>query len=147
MDCIAFKETMKPVSKTQDSAAQTGATGEAVHPDEGAGSSLRLVQRMRDILTEKKGEEIVVLDMREVSGMTDFFVLVSGMNPPHLKALAGELEKQLKREGIRLTYRAGTLESHWIVLDYIDVVVHVFLPEVREYYNLERLWKDAPQIE
>lgn len=108
--------------------------------------SIDLARTMGGILEEKKGENIVIMDVSQLSSITDYFVLVSGLNPPHLKALAGELERQLKKEGIRSAHRAGTLESQWIVLDFLNVVVHIFLPEIREYYSLERLWKDAPLL-
>ena len=86
------------------------------------------------------------MDVQKISGVTDYFVIVSGANAPHLKALGGEVERLLKKEKIHCSHRAGTFESHWIVLDYFSVVVHIFLPEVREYYSLERLWSDAPTV-
>lgn len=88
------------------------------------------------------------MDVSKISSITDYFVMVSGANPPHLKALGGEVERVLKKEKkIQTAHRSGTFESHWIVLDYFSVVVHIFLPEVREYYSLERLWSDAPTVE
>lgn len=87
------------------------------------------------------------MDVRKISGVTDYFVMVSGTSGPHLKALAGDVEKILKKDKIKCSHRAGTFESHWIVLDYFSVVVHIFLPEVREYYSLERLWSDAPTVQ
>ncbi len=88
------------------------------------------------------------MDVDKISSITDYFVIASGANGPHLKALGSEVERVLKKEEqIQCTHRSGTFESHWIVLDYFSVVVHVFLPEVREYYSLERLWSDAPTVE
>ena len=78
--------------------------------------------------------------------MTDYYLLANGLNPPHLKALADELEKALARVGIRCFRRAGTPESGWVVADYLDAVVHIFSSHVRAYYALERLWGDAPRI-
>ena len=108
--------------------------------------SLPLAKKIRDILADKKGENIVIMDVHEISSVTDLFVMVSGTSAPHLKALGSEVERRLKKEGIPCAHRAGTFESHWIVLDYFSVVVHIFLPEVREYYSLERLWSDAPTV-
>jgi len=73
-------------------------------------------------------------------------ILCTGHNPPHLRALADEVTKQLRLETppIAAHRRAGSVESEWIVLDYLDFVVHIFTPTTREYYALERLWKDAP---
>jgi ribosome-associated protein len=102
---------------------------------------------MRDLLEDKKGSQITVLDVRELSQVTDFFVLASGTSSPHLKALTAELQVRLKQDdGVRCYRHTGTPESGWMVLDYLDVVVHLFLPTVREYYALEELWSDAPQL-
>lgn len=108
--------------------------------------SLELAKKVKTLLDDKKAENIVIIDVRQLSSITDYFVIASGANSPHLKALAGGVERALKDEGVHSTHRSGTFESQWIVLDYIDVVVHVFLPEVREYYSLERLWSDAPVV-
>ena len=84
--------------------------------------------------------------MRRLSGVTDFYLVATGLNPPHLKAMANELEKALARDGADCFRRAGIPESGWIVADYLDAVVHLFSPDVRAYYALERLWSDAPRI-
>lgn len=94
----------------------------------------------------RKGEDLVVLDMRGLSSVADFYVVATGLNSPHLKALADELEKALGREGLRCWRRAGTPESGWVVADYLDIVVHIFSPATRAYYALEQLWGDAPRI-
>jgi ribosome-associated protein len=71
--------------------------------------------------------------------------VVSGMSKPHLKALYGEVQHQLKQEGIQCYRRAGMAEGGWMVLDYVDVVIHIFLPESREFYALEELWTARPE--
>jgi len=89
-----------------------------------------------------------VLDLRGISTFTDFFVLCSGTSEPHLKAIAGEVETKLKEErGIRATAIDGFPASQWIVLDYLQVIVHVFHQNKREFYSLEDLWSDAPRVE
>jgi ribosome-associated protein len=90
----------------------------------------------------------VVLDLRGISTFTDFFVLCSGTSEPHLKAIAGEVETKLKEEhGLRATAIDGFPASQWIVLDYLQVIVHVFHQNKREFYSLEDLWSDAPRLE
>jgi ribosome-associated protein len=104
-----------------------------------------IVERVRETAEEKKGFDLTTLDVRELSGVTDFFVLISGTSPPHLKALHQEIALRLKREGQPVHRVSGTPESGWVVLDWLGVVVHLFTPEVRAYYALETLWSDAPR--
>lgn len=114
-----------------------------------AGDSLRArVEKVRAILDGKKGENVVVLHVTKVSSITDYMVLCSGLNVPHLRALADEVAKQLRLETppVAAHRRAGSAESEWFVLDYVDFVVHLFTPAMRAYYALEQLWKDAPVV-
>ena len=78
--------------------------------------------------------------------MTNFFVIATGTSNPHIKALGGVVEHVLKEKGIPCYRRAGTPESAWMVVDYLDVVVHIFSEETRDYYSLERLWGDAAEV-
>jgi ribosome-associated protein len=88
-----------------------------------------------------------VLDLRSISTFTDFFVICSASSEPQLKAIAGEIEARLKKEhGVRAVAVDGFPASQWIVLDYLQVVVHVFHRDKREFYSLEDLWGDAPQL-
>lgn len=100
----------------------------------------------RQALQEKKAENVLILDVRGLSVVTDFYVIATGNNPPHLKALIDNVEKDLGEKGVAPFRVAGTPESEWIVADYVDAVVHIFSPTAREYYNLERLWCDAPRV-
>ncbi|HEY2799600.1 MAG TPA: ribosome silencing factor [Chthoniobacterales bacterium] len=96
---------------------------------------------------DKKAEAIVVLDLREISTFTDFFVLCSGTSEPHLKAIAGEIETRLREDDqVRPTAVDGFPASQWIVIDYLQVIVHVFHRDKREFYSLEDLWSDAPRL-
>jgi len=89
----------------------------------------------------------VILDLQGISSFTDYFVICSGTSEPHLKAIAGEIEDRLKDEhGIRAVSVDGFPASQWIVLDYLQVIVHVFRQEKREFYSLEDLWGDAPRV-
>jgi ribosome-associated protein len=95
----------------------------------------------------KKGEDIAVLDVRKLSSITDYFVIVSGTSEPHLRAISDELTDKLRDEHkIRPRAVDGTLQTNWLVLDFFDVIVHVMRSDVREHYDLESLWGDAPKV-
>ena len=114
-----------------------------------SGNALRArVELVRAILDAKKGENVVVMRVADVSSVTDYMILCTGLNSPHLRALADEVAKQLRLETppVAAHRRAGSVESEWIVLDYFDFVVHLFTPQMRSYYALEQLWKDAPVV-
>ncbi len=106
------------------------------------------VDRICAALDSKKGENIVVLHVAKVSGITDYMVLCTGMNTPHLRALNDEVIKQLRLEAppVAPHHRAGITGSEWLVLDYFEIIVHLFTPPMRTYYALEQLWKDAPTL-
>jgi ribosome-associated protein len=86
-----------------------------------------------------------VLDVRSKTDIADYFIIVSGYSTAHIKALAGEVEHTLKQHGIPCYRISGTPASGWIILDYIDVVLHIFSLQAREYYSLEELWEDSKQ--
>ena len=89
-----------------------------------------------------------MLNLRGISSFADFFVICSGTSEPHLKAIAAEIEAKLKQEhGIRAAAIDGFPASQWIVLDYLQVIVHVFHENKREFYSLEDLWADAPRVQ
>ena len=90
----------------------------------------------------------MILDLRGISSFTDFFVICSGTSEPHLKAIASEIEQRLKEDhGIRPAAVDGFPASQWMVLDYLQVIVHVFHSDKRAFYSLEDLWGDAPRLE
>lgn len=97
-------------------------------------------------LDEKKATGIKAYDVRGASGLANCFVVASGTAAPHLKALAAGVEGAMRKAGIKVYRVCGEPESGWMVIDCIDVVVHVFSPEARAYYGLEKLWDNAPQI-
>jgi ribosome-associated protein len=97
---------------------------------------------------EKKAEELSILEMEKGSGaFTDYFVLCSGTNPRQVQAIADEVELQLKKTGLRPTHVEGYNQAEWVLLDYVDFVVHVFSEKARKFYDLERLWKSAKRLE
>ncbi len=109
--------------------------------------SRKLALLCRELADNKKAEDIAILDVRELSSVTDYFVIASGTSEPHLRAIVDEIADKLK-EGYHLRPRAvdGTLQTAWIVLDYFDVIVHIMRADVRERYDLETLWGDAPRV-
>lgn len=95
-------------------------------------------------MQSKKAVDVTVIDVREVSGVTDYFVIGTGESSLQVKAIADAVREQLKEAGERPWKREGTQHNQWVVLDYVNVVAHVFDRERRAYYDLERLWGDAP---
>jgi len=97
---------------------------------------------------EKKAEELSILEMEKGSGaFTDYFVLCSGTNPRQVQAIADEVELRLKRADLRPAHVEGYKQAEWVLLDYVDFVVHVFSEKARKFYDLERLWKTAKRLE
>lgn len=95
----------------------------------------------------KKGEDIVILEMdRNAGAFTDYFVLCSGTNPRQIQAIADDVEKQLAADGTRPNSVEGYNQAEWVLLDYVDFVVHVFSERARKFYDLERLWKSARRL-
>ncbi len=94
---------------------------------------------------DKKAEEIVVMEMRERTGLCDYFVVMSAPSSVRVKAIVGDIELSLKQKGHRPQHCDGVREGVWVLLDYGDVIAHVFYHEMRRFYNLETLWGDAPK--
>ena len=108
---------------------------------------LKHARRIAELAVDKLAEEIVILDMTGVTSFTDYFVICSGRNARQTKGIFDEILHVMKREA-RLIPRAiaGEREAEWIVMDYGDIVVHIFAPELRSYYRLEDLWGDVPRV-
>jgi len=97
---------------------------------------------------EKKAEEITILELEKGSGaFTDYFVVCSGTNPRQVQAIADEVELRLKRAGLYPAHTEGYKQAEWVLLDYVDFVVHIFSEKARKFYDLERLWKSARKLE
>ena len=96
--------------------------------------------------SEKNARQVVVLDVHDVIDFTDFFVIASGTSARQVRTIAEEIERALDERGAKPVRREGEREAQWVLLDYVDLVVHVFQAEQREYYGLERLWGDAPPV-
>jgi ribosome-associated protein len=109
--------------------------------------SKKLALLCREYADNRKAEDIVVLDVRELSTVTDYFVIASGTSEPHLRAIVDEITDELRDEhDIRPRAVDGALHTAWVVMDFFDVIVHVMKTDVRERYDLETLWGDAPQV-
>lgn len=98
--------------------------------------------------TEKKAEELTILEMDKNSGaFTDYFVICSGTNPRQIQAISDEVELRLKRAGLYPNSIEGHKQAEWVLIDYVDFVVHIFSESARKYYDLERLWRTARKVE
>ena len=117
------------------------------HERRGLMNSEELASKIVKILDSKKGMDIAGIDIRQLTTIGDYFILVTGTSSPHVKALAEEVEDTLSKEGIEPRRIEGAQSAVWILMDYQDVILHVFTKETREFYNMERLWADAPRMD
>lgn len=108
--------------------------------------AIELLQRAATAADSKQAEDLVALDVSGPLPLTDIFLLATGRNERNVQAIAGEIEDQLIASGVKTIRREGRQEGRWVLLDFGDLVVHVFHEEDRMYYSLERLWKDCPVI-
>lgn len=111
-------------------------------PDE----ALEIARRSVDAAVDRQADDIVLLDLRPVVDFVDYFVVCSGETARQVKAIADAIDESQYKVGVRARVREGDADSGWILIDYGDVIVHIFGPEEREYYRLERLWKDAVPV-
>jgi len=105
--------------------------------------SRELAREAVRLALEKKGGEIKLFDLRKLTSITDFFLICTGNTDTHVQALADHIVEQLELQQIKPWHVEGRESLRWVLIDYVDVVVHIFQPEVREFYGLERLWGDA----
>lgn len=96
---------------------------------------------------DKKALDLVVLDLREMAAFTDYFIICSGASAPQIQAISNEIEIRLKRVGRTPDHIEGYRQAQWILMDYSEFVVHIFSPDRRSYYNLERLWRGAGKVD
>jgi ribosome-associated protein len=106
-------------------------------------STAAQVQRAAALCLDRKATDVTILDLRKVSSATDYFVIASGTSDTHVRAVAEHVQDELRKEGVRAHHVEGVTTGRWVLLDYVDFVVHVFHPVLREFYQLERLWSDA----
>ena len=109
--------------------------------------SITLANNIAELIFNKKGYGVKILDLKEVATFTDYFVICSADSDTQVKAIADEIDKSLRDSGLKSWHKEGYRALNWVLIDYVDVVVHVFKKDMREFYNLEKLWGDAPVIE
>jgi ribosome-associated protein len=120
----------------------------AARRSESAESGLELARRLADVATEKGADDLVALDVRELVSYTDYLLVCTARNERQAKAIHDEVYMRLKREDELLPASVeGEREARWILLDYFDCVLHVFVPELRDRYRLDRLWGEAPTVD
>jgi ribosome-associated protein len=107
--------------------------------------STSLVERAAELALDRKAEDVVSLDLRGISTATDYFLLATGNSDIQVRAISDNVIDELKKEGVRPNHVEGLQGGRWVLIDYIDMVVHVFHPSAREFYHLEELWGDAPR--
>ena len=106
-----------------------------------------IIQQIVTFLEDRKAEDIVCLDLHQHANIADFFIIATGANKPHLKAMHDGLQRMFKDAGFKGYHKVGVPDSGWMIMDYHGVMVHIFERELRDFYDLERLWADAPRIE
>ena len=109
--------------------------------------SKQLAVKASELIFEKKGYDVRILDLSKLTSFADYFVICSADSETQVKAISDEVEKRLRDEGVHSWHREGYNALNWVLLDYVDVVVHIFKKDARQFYNLEKLWGDAPAVE
>jgi ribosome-associated protein len=105
-----------------------------------------LARRAAAICADNKANDVVLLDLHDVTDMTDYFIVASGTSDTHVRSVAQHVVETLAKDGVRAHSVEGLSQGRWVLLDYVDFVVHVFHPTLRSFYQLERLWGDAPAL-
>ena len=105
------------------------------------------VARAAELAMERKAVDLVALDLRGISTATDFFLLGTGSSDTQVRSIADHIIEEMRKEGVRMGHVEGVAGGRWVLIDFIDFVVHVFHPEARAFYQLESLWGDAPRID
>jgi len=108
---------------------------------------MNLAEKVANLLEDKKARDVKTIDVQGVTTVADYFVIASGSSSLQVKALCDILEEELEKDGIRPRHIEGYNDATWILMDYLDVVVHIFYYETREEYTLEELWSKAPQLD
>jgi ribosome-associated protein len=107
---------------------------------------IQMARRAAEICADSKAMDVVLLDLHGVTDMTDYFIVASGTSDTHVRSVAQHVEEALSKLGVRAHSVEGMAQGRWVLLDYVDFVVHVFHPSLRSFYQLERLWGDAPAL-
>jgi ribosome-associated protein len=119
---------------------------QSTRTEPGSPAIAELAQRAAAIALDHKANDVVVLSLKGVSDMTDYFIIASGTSDTHVRSLAESIQEGLKKEGTAAHHVEGMTQGRWVLLDYVDFVVHLFHPTLRNFYQLERLWSDAEVV-
>lgn len=109
-------------------------------------TSIEMANRAIELLKDKKAKDIRLLDIHEISTLSDYFIITTGTSTTQVQAMADELEEKMQRSGYKLYHKEGFRGGRWILMDFSNVVIHLFHAEERQFYNLERIWVDAKDI-
>lgn len=110
-------------------------------------SALEVATILYEVANDNKAEDMVLLDVKKISGFADYFLIMNGRSTRHVQGLAGALEQKLSRKRLSSSKAEGLDEGHWVLLDFNDVIVHIFYYEERQVFDLEGLWHDAPRVD
>lgn len=144
---LASKASRSPaVSRAGDPAPTQAYQRHSMAKVSNRSKSAQLAQRIAAVCLDNKAEDVVILDLAGVSDMTDFFVIASGTSDTHVRSTAEHVMEILKSEGNPVHHNEGVPQGRWVLLDFVDVVVHLFHPALRNFYQLERLWGDAAVV-
>lgn len=105
-----------------------------------------LARRIVDLLADRQAEDVLLLDIRKVASFADYFVIATAINNRQMRALVELVNTELREEDIKPHHREGGIDSGWILVDYGAIILHIFSPELRDYYDLEELWQDATEV-
>ena len=106
----------------------------------------QLARAAVDVASDKKASDVILLDIQDLTTIADYFVICSGNNTRQIQAIADAIDEQLGEQGARMLHREGVAETGWVLLDFGDIIVHIFGPKEREYYRLESLWSEARRV-
>jgi ribosome-associated protein len=109
--------------------------------------SAALAKRAAQLCVDLKATDVMVLNLKPVTDMTDFFIIASGTSDQHVRSVAQHVMEEMKKEGTPAHHIEGVEQGRWVLLDYVDFVVHLFHPTMRQFYQLERLWSDAEEVQ
>ena len=103
----------------------------------------KIVKKIGELILDKKGDDIKILDVRELTSLTEYFIICTSDSAPKTRAITEHIKTELKKDNISPWHIEGLEKMEWVLLDYVNIVINVFNPKMREYYNIERLWSDA----
>ncbi|RLC48679.1 MAG: ribosome silencing factor [Candidatus Coatesbacteria bacterium] len=141
---VVEQESKDENSGVKSEVAAVGGSGRGSSADD---ETQKLLALIRGCIEERKGRDIVVLDLTELTPVTDYFVICSGTSSMHTRAISEHIEVSCKKAGFRYFGIEGEQNAKWVLMDYGDIVVHIFVDETRWFYNLERLWGDARRVD